>query len=218
MVHFLYLIARIQKKKAMTRKSLLTLLFSAGIGMGMVACLKTKRVDISPDGKPYCRVFDTLTVKTWETGDFAFAIKTLVDPEFGTQENTFTVVRLKSDSEERFLFDCHPLFGNIEYLEEGFFAHVSNDLWWFPYCTGGNYCRATGYNLIEIQPDRVKYLGQVGGYEDIDGESLKDFWVYVVTDYLNKSCSEYGIDKMKVEIIKKEGLNDTLSYTYEGTY
>jgi hypothetical protein len=182
------------------------------------ACSKTSRKQPAVTQLHDQQNTKTNTIKIKETSNFIFSVKTMVDAEFGIPEKVFAEIMLKSDSSVWYLFECHALFGNAEYLEQNFMEHVTDNLWWFPYFTGGNYCRATGYNLIAIQQNSVKYLGQLGGYEDINGDSLKEFWVYVVTDDLDKSCSEYVIEKLKVDMIEDNGFKDTLSYPFEGGY
>jgi hypothetical protein len=162
----------------------------------------------------YERKFDTITVRTWEEESFTFSIKNLIDAEFGSEEATIAVVQLKSDGIERFMFKCHHLFGSDNYLQNDFFKHVKDDLWFFNYYSGGNYSRAVGYHLIRIKSDFVKYLGPVCGYDYIDiSNSDKEFYVNMVTDDLQKSCSEYVIEKFSVTV-----LEDTIKYPFPDGY
>jgi len=88
-----------------------------------------------------------------------------------------------------------------------------DDLYSFPYYTGGNCSRCSGIDLFRVRDDTAIFLGPVVGYEDIDDDGVKEFYLFVVSGYGEGTA----FDKFEKLEVFLEG--DSLIYPYlDGAY
>ena len=151
----------------------------------------------------YFSGMDTVVNSYWNYSDFQFYLN-FVQTDYGSVEKIYTSIHLNKTNQDYYLFDCHSTYG--DYAQEPTF--LFDDIMAFPYHTGGKYSRCAGLELIKITSDTVIYIGPVCGYEDIDKDKRKEFFVYVI--------SEYGICEAdhKFEKIEVTLKSDSLFYPF----
>lgn len=153
-------------------------------------------------------VIDTVVTRSWEFEGFQFYLKHITKGGYPTMK-AFTSVHINSTDECYFLFDCHWVIDEMGAEPERLF----DDVYSYPYYTGGNYSRSSGIDLFRVRDDTAIYLGPVVGYEDIDDDGVKEFYLYVVSEF-GEGAAFNKFEKLEVTL---EG--DFLVYPFlDGAY
>lgn len=76
---------------------------------------------------------------------------------------------------------------------------IYNNFYSYKYFTGGNDVNAECFQLIQITKTNVSLIGKYKGYDDIDGDGIKDFYILVETN-MTKSHADFEYKKTKIEI------------------
>ena len=151
---------------------------------------------------------DTIVKAFWDFGYFQFYYKHI---EEGTSfsSNAFSTIHLNQNDKSFFLFNCNPNMDEEVISPQRLFDNVYS----FPYSTGGNYSRSSGVELFRVRRDTVVSLGRVCGYDDIDKNGKKEFWVYIVSEYGEGNA----FNKLEKVLVKLSG--DSLIYPFlDGGY
>lgn len=78
---------------------------------------------------------------------------------------------------------------------------INNNLFYFAHYTGGNSINAENRKaLIAIENDKIYFCGHFSGYEDIDSDGVKDFYIWEISKAGRDHAShEYEKAKMVFE-------------------
>ena len=92
-------------------------------------------------------------------------------------------------------------------------TRLFDDIYAYKYYTGGNYSRSSGFEIFRMNEDTAFYLGPVVGYDDIDEDGEKEFWLFVFAE------TGEGAAYNKYEKLKVEFTGDSLIYPFlDGAY
>jgi Ca2+/Na+ antiporter len=150
---------------------------------------------------------DTVIVKSWDMGYFDFKVLEIGD-HYRTEKNFATIQFHDSDS-EIVLFDCYPALTDMGAEPEKLYENI----YAFPYYTGGNYSRSSGIELFRVTADTVIYIGPVCGYEDFNNDGDKEFYMYKVAQSGPRQAFDI-YDTITVEL-----MGDSLDYPFfDGSY
>jgi hypothetical protein len=119
-------------------------------------------------------------------------------------EESYAILQFHHSEAEIKLFDCHPALTDMGAEPEKLFDNI----YAFPYHTGGNYSRSSGIEIFRVTSDSVKYIGPVCGYEDINHDGNKEFYVYKVAQFGTGQAFDV-YDTITVELI-----GDSLDYPF----
>lgn len=135
---------------------------------------------------------DTMVTRCWEFDGFQFYLK-----------------HINATDESFFMFDTHWLIDKMGAEPERLFG----DIYSYHYYTGGNYSRSSGIEIFRMNTDTAIYLGPVCGYDDIDEDGEKEFWLYIVSEF-GEGAAFNKYEKLKIEFT-----GDSLIYPFlDGSY
>lgn len=151
---------------------------------------------------------DTIIKKSWELEHFQLYFKHVVEGD-SYSVSAFLTIHLNNNDQNYYLFDCNP------YMDEDAIApqRLFDNIYCFPYVTGGNYSRSSGIELFRVTSDTVVYIGKVCGYDDIYKNGENEFWIYIVSEY-GEGNAFNNLEKVPVKLS-----GDSLIYPFlDGGY
>lgn len=143
-------------------------------------------------------ISDIAIIHTQSFKNFNFNIHEIIDNSSEPEYHCY--IQRQNSNNNYFLFETINQYKN-EKLQ-----HLFNYYYAFPYFTGGNYCRATGINIIKVAEDTAFFIGPVSGYDDIDSNGVKELYINVATD-LSGAQVNHTIEQFEVLLV-----NDSLVY------
>jgi hypothetical protein len=189
------------------------LLFSAIVAIWGIATMYVyKKVRFPPENQElqYDPLYelDTVVTRYWEFEGFQFYLKHIHGVTM-IEKKAFTSVHLTASDQSYFLFDAHEFINEMGAEPVWLF----DDIYSYPYYTGGNYSRSRGIEIFRVNEDTAIYLGPVVGYDDIDEDGQKEFWLFVISEF-GEGAAFNKYEKLEVFL---EG--DSLIYPYlDGAY
>jgi len=151
---------------------------------------------------------DTVVTRCWEFEGFQLYLNHITGDIFSGR-NAFTSVHINSSNESYFLFYTHEFINEMGAEP----IRLFDDIYAYKYYTGGNYSRSSGFEIFRMNEDTAIYFGPVVGYDDIDEDGEKEFWLFVLAE------TGEGAAFNKFEKLKVEFTGDSLIYPYlDGAY
>lgn len=149
---------------------------------------------------------DTIVKSFWVFDHFQFYLKHI---GLGYPEKAFITIHLNATDANYKLFECHSAIDGTGAAPERLFDNIYS----YPYYTGGNYSRSSGIELFRVAKDTVIYIGPVCGFEDMNNDGKKEFYVYDLV-FWGESHAQSKYDTIIVELI-----GDSLAYPdFDGSY
>jgi hypothetical protein len=112
---------------------------------------------------------DKLFVKEWDMGHFDFRVIHIGNDY--PPEESYAILQFHHSEAEIKLFDCHPALTDMGAEPEKLFDNI----YAFPYHTGGNYSRSSGIEIFRVTSDSVKYIGLFADMRTLTMMGTKNF-------------------------------------------